>query len=117
MAEKIRRLTGTLFLEGVSLTLRLGAMPFERIDPRKVSLDLSWSGDLLCSGIPAVDYSVVCSSLKSELEPEYLYIEELALDALVILENGWPGKWKVTVHKYHPPTDPPVGKASVTIEN
>ncbi len=117
MAEKIRRLTGTLFLEGVSLTLRLGAIPFERIDPRKVSLDLSWTGDLLNSGLPVVDYSLVCSSLKSKLEPEYLFIEELARDALAILEDDWPGKWKVTVHKYHPPTDPPMGKASVTIEN
>ena len=117
MAEKIGRLTGTLFLEGVSLTLRLGALPFERIDPRKVSLDLTWAGDLLSSGLPSVDYSLVCSSLKSKLEPEYLYIEELALDALAILENGWPGKWKVTVHKDHPPTDPPIGKASVTIGN
>ena len=117
MAEKIGGLAGTLFLEGISLTLRLGALPFERIDPRRVNLDLTWKGDLLCSGLPVVDYSLVVSSLKSKLEPEYLFIEELARDALAILEKGWPGKWKVTVHKYHPPTDIPIGKASVTIGN
>lgn len=66
MAEKIGRLTGTLFLEGVSLTLRLGAIPFERIDPRKVSLDLTWAGDLLSSGLPSVE------KLKEGILPGFL---------------------------------------------
>lgn len=115
MAEKNRRLTGTLFLEGVSLYLRLGALSFERIEPRKVKLDLKWSGELFSSGGPVVDYSQVCTMFKHKLEPEYLYIEELARDALTILEANWPGQWTVSVHKDHPPADLPVERATVTV--
>ncbi|MCK5132643.1 MAG: dihydroneopterin aldolase [Candidatus Sabulitectum sp.] len=115
MAEENRRLTGTLFLESISLTLRLGALPFERIESRRVRLDLKWTGKLLSDGRPVVDYSQVCTSLKNKLEPEYEYIEQLAGDVLVILQNNWPGKWSVSVHKDHPPTDFPMERATVTI--
>ena len=115
MAEENRRLTGTLFLKNLSLTLQLGALPFERIESRRVNLDLKWAGELFEAGKPTVDYSLVCTELKSKLEPEYLYIEELARDVLIILEAGWPGTWIVSVHKEHPPTDLPLEKATVTI--
>ncbi len=115
MVEKNGRLTGTLFLEGISLTLRLGALPFERIEPRTVKIDLKWTGEILAGGRPVVDYSQVCTSLKSKLEPDYLYMEELARDTLIILENNWPGRWTVAVHKDYPPVDPPLERATVTI--
>ena len=115
MAEKNGRLTGTLFLEGISLSLRLGVFPFERIEPRRVRLDLTWSGELLSAGEPVVDYSMVCTSLKNKLESEYLYLEELARDTLIILEIDWPGSWTVSAQKDQPPTDPPMERATVSI--
>ncbi|MCD4706396.1 MAG: dihydroneopterin aldolase [Candidatus Sabulitectum sp.] len=115
MAEENRRLTGTLFLEGISLTVRLGALPFERTEPRSVKMDLKWIGELFSGGIPVVDYSQVCASLRNKLMPEYKYIEELASDVIVILENDWPGRWTVAVHKDHPPTEPPMARATVII--
>jgi len=115
MAEENGRLTGTLLLEGISLTLRLGALSFERIEPRLVKLDLKWNGELLSDGSPVVDYSQVCFSLKNKLKPEYMYLEELARDALDILENSWSGRWIVSVHKDHPPTEPPMERATVTV--
>lgn len=115
MVEENRRLTGTLFLKSISLTLRLGALPFERIEPRTVKIDLKWTGELITGGHPVVDYSQVCALLKNKLEPEYLYIEELARDILIILENGWCGRWAVSVHKDYPPTDPPMERATVTL--
>ena len=73
MAEKDRRLrlTGTLFLEGVSLTLLLGALPSEQIEPRKVKLDLTWTGEVFAEGHPVVDYSNVCTALKDKLNSSY----------------------------------------------
>ncbi len=115
MVEENRRLKGTMLLNGVSVTLRLGALSFERIEPRRVNLDLKWAGEFFAAGKPVVDYSMVCTELKSKLEPEYLYIEELARDTLKILENNWPGHWTVSVQKDHPPTDLPVERATVTI--
>lgn len=117
MVEKNRGLTGTLSLEGIAMTLRLGVFPFERLEPRKIKLDLKWTGELLSSGIAVVDYSQVCLALHDQLEPEYLYLEELARDTMVILKRGWPGNWVVSVHKDHPPTDPPLERATVTIGN
>ncbi len=117
MVEKNRRLTGVLRLEGVSLTLPVGAFAFERIEPRKILLDLEWQGEILAGEHPVVDYSEVCSSLKSKLEPEYLFIEQLAADTLSLLVELWPGVWTVTVYKDHPPTDPPMERASITISS
>ncbi|MCK5786861.1 MAG: dihydroneopterin aldolase [Candidatus Sabulitectum sp.] len=115
MAEENRRLTGSLFLQGISLTLRLGALPSEQIQPRKVKLDLKWTGDILSSGCPVVDYSQVSTALKNKLSPTYEYIEELAADVQTLLINDWPGRWIVSVHKDHPPTDLPMERATVTI--
>jgi dihydroneopterin aldolase len=115
VAEKNGRLTGTLALEGISLSLRLGVLPFEKIEARRVMLDLKWSGDLLCNGIPSVDYASVCTTLGNRLKPEYDYIEELAGDVLAILEKDWPGIWMVRVHKYLPHTDPSMERATVTL--
>ncbi|RKZ01982.1 hypothetical protein DRQ21_09610 [Candidatus Fermentibacteria bacterium] len=115
MAEENRRLTGALSLEGISLTLRLGALPFERIEPRKVLVDLKWTGEVFKSGRPVVDYSLVCSVLKNGVEAEYLFIEELAADILDLLEERWPGAWTVTVGKTFPPVDPTMERASVSI--
>jgi len=115
MVEENRRLTGTLLLEGISLTLRLGALPFERIEPRLVPVDLKWTGELLAGGNPVVDYSVVCSVLNNELKPEYCFIEGLAGDILELLEEKWSGVWTVTVRKSYPPVDPPMERASVSV--
>ncbi|MCD6588599.1 MAG: dihydroneopterin aldolase [Candidatus Fermentibacteraceae bacterium] len=115
MVEENRRLTGNLSLEGISLALRLGALPFERIEPRRVLVDLEWTGEVFRSGKPVVDYSLVCSALKNGVETEYLFIEELAGDILELLEERWPGAWTVTVGKMFPPVDPPMERASVSI--
>jgi len=95
--------------------LRLGALPFEKIEARRVILDLKWNGVLFADGIPAVDYSCVCDSLGKGLKSQYDYLEDLGGDILDILQNEWPGKWKVMVHKSFPPTDPPMERATVTL--
>ena len=115
MVEKNRGLTGTLSLQGIAVTVRLGVFPFERVEPRKIKLDLKWTGEILAGGVAAVDYSQVCKVLQSTLEPEYLYLEELARDTMIILRRRWSGNWIVSVHKDHPPTDPPLERATVTI--
>jgi dihydroneopterin aldolase len=115
MVEENRRLTGTLILQEISLSLRLGAFPFERIGVRRVSVDLEWAGDLFANGKPVVDYSVVCSALNNELKSEYFYIEELAGDILTVLKKKWNGNWTVTVGKAFPPVNPSVEKAVVTV--
>ncbi len=116
MAEENRRLTGRLEIKGISLNLKLGAYPFERLEKRAVPLDLVWTGPLLSRGEPVVDYSLVCAMLKTSLKAEYLYIEELAGDILLMLQERWTGSWKVTVRKPQPPVDPPAHEASVTVE-
>ncbi len=116
MAEENRRLTGSLELKGVNLNLKLGVLPSERLEKRSVPVDLVWTGPLFFRGEPVVDYSLVCSLLKTSLKGEYLYIEELAGDILFILQGSWPGSWKVTVRKPEPPVDPPASEASVTVE-
>jgi dihydroneopterin aldolase len=104
-----------LEVKGIALNLKLGALAFERLEKRTVPVDLNWTGPLFSAGEPAVDYSLVCSCLKTTLKDEYLYIEELAADILGILKERWPGSWKVTVRKPQPPVDPPVSEASVTV--
>ena len=115
MVEENKRLTGSLILEGISLTVRLGVLPSEQIEPRRVILDLKWTGEILSPGCPVVDYSQVCSALKNKLDPAYEYIEELAAEVQALLINDWPGRWIVSVHKDHPPTDLPMERATVTI--
>ena len=115
MVEENRRLSGTLTLEGVSLTLRLGVLPAERIEARVVPVDIQWSGELFAGGKPAVDYSEVCSALKTGIKTEYQFIEELAADILSVLTAGWQGRWKVTVHKAFPPVAPSMDAASVSV--
>lgn len=116
MVKENRRLTGTLLLKGISLTLKLGALPVERIEPRQVKIDLEWVGDLLSNGKPTVDYAVVCDALKNDLSDGYEYIEELAQNVMGILESRWAGSWTVSVHKDHPPGDPHMERATITIE-
>ena len=117
MAEKTRRLTGLLTLTEIGLVLKLGVHEFERLETRKVPVDISRRGVLMENGEPSVDYSLVCSLLFSELSPEYLYIEDLAGDILDLLDSRWPGGWTVTVHKLQPPTELPLRAASVTVES
>lgn len=116
MAEENRGLTGRLEIKGISLNLKLGAHPFERLEKRSIPVDLVWTGPLFSRGEPVVDYSQVCSMLKTSLKGEYLYIEELAGDILLMLQQSWTGSWKVTVRKPEPPVDPPASEASVTVE-
>ncbi len=47
MAEENRGLTGTLEMRGIGLRLRLGAHAFERIEPRRVPVDLIYRGQLI----------------------------------------------------------------------
>lgn len=112
MAEENRGLTGTLEMRGIGLRLRLGVHAFERIEPRRIPVDLTYRGPLF----PLVDYSAVCSHIGNSLEDEYLHIEELARDILTLVKSKWPGNWTVTVRKVQPPVEPPMAEASVTIE-
>lgn len=109
-------MNGFLELRGLALTLKLGAHGFERLETRRVPVDIFRSGNLFSGDEPAVDYSLVCSLLRTGLKEEYLYIEELACDILKLLKDRWEGEWRITVHKIHPPVDPPIAEASVTIE-
>lgn len=117
MAEKTGRLTGTLSLSEIELVLKLGAYKFERLETRKVPVDISRRGVLMENGEPCVDYAVLCSLLATELRPVYLYVEELAADILDLLENRWSGGWTVTVHKLQPPVELSLKAASVTVES
>jgi dihydroneopterin aldolase len=117
MAEENRRLKGTLELNGIDLTLKLGLHPFERLSARSVPVDLVRNGPLMENGIPLVDYSEVCTVLVSGLREEYLYVEELAGDILELLNRSWPGGWRVRVRKIQPPVTPSMAEASVTVES
>jgi len=116
VVEENRRLTGTLEIIGIALNLKLGVHAFERVGRRRVPVDLAWTGSLIPGGEPAVDYSRVCSLLKSSLREEYLYIEDLAVEILQLLKGQWAGSWKVTVRKLAPPLDPPAAEARITVE-
>ncbi len=117
MAEEARGVKGTLLLKEIGLTLRLGLYDFERIETRRVPVDITREGLLMKNGVPVVDYSELTSMLESSLKKEYLYIEELACHILELLDERWPGGWKVTVHKIQPPVNPKMTCASVTVES
>jgi len=116
MAEENRRLRGSLELRGINLVLKLGLHSFERLETRRVPVDLVRTGIIMENGVPTVDYSRVCSILSEGLNGEYLYIEELAGDILQLLNNEWPGGWRVTVRKIQPPVSPSMEEAAVTVE-
>lgn len=117
MVEKNERLEGLLSLDEIELFLKLGALPSEQIEPRKVLVNLKWNGLLFSDGTPTIDYSVVCIVLQNKLKPSYRFIEQLAGDIMKILETNWTGKWEVTVVKKHPLTQPAMKSAKVTITN
>ena len=117
MVEKNERLEGLLFLDEIELFLKLGALPSEQIEPRKVLVNLKWNGLLFSEDSPYIDYAVVCTKLQNTLEPSYRFIEKLAGDIMAILEKNWVGKWEVTVVKKHPLTQPPMQSAQVTVTN
>lgn len=117
MVEKNERLIGLLYLDEIELFLKLGVLPSEQIEPRKVLVNLKWNGLLLSDGTPTIDYSVVCVVLQNTLKPSYKFIEELAGDIMKILEANWTGRWEVTVVKKHPITQLSMQSAKVSITN
>jgi dihydroneopterin aldolase len=107
---------GTLTLRGIELRVVLGVLPVERISGRVAILDMEWSGTIEPGGPPAVDYAAACSTLALLEGRAFEFIEDLAFAALGLLEERFPtGRWKVTVHKDRPQTDPVSARASVTI--
>lgn len=107
---------GVLTLRGIEIRVVLGVLPEERISGRLAILDIEWSGLIEPGRPPAVDYAAACSALAVLEGRAFEYIEELAFAALGLLEERFPpGRWKVTVHKDCPPTDPGSARASVTI--
>lgn len=106
-------MTGTLDLHGVSMTVFLGALPFEKLFPRRVGLDVSCTRD--AGPNPQVDYSEVCSLLATISGESFDFIEELADRVHGVLKNRWPGEWRVTVRKPFPPVDTTLDRAEYTI--
>ncbi len=117
MVEKNERLKGILYLDEIALFLKLGALPHEQIEPRKVLVNLKWNGLLFSDGTPFIDYAIVCSALQDNLKASYRFIEELAADIMKILETNWNGKWEVAVVKRYPFTQPPMRSAQITVTN
>lgn len=107
-------MTGTLVLKGISIQVILGVLPKEKLFPRRVTLDLEFSGTH--SSPPAVDYSEVCSLVSAVSHQGFDYIEELAGRVFQLLGARWPGEWKVTVKKPFPPVDSITESADYTIE-
>ncbi len=106
---------GTLELGGVILRLKLGKLPVEKISPRDVPVDISWTGST--SRMPGIDYSEVCQCLAVLQEREYDFIEELATGILDLLRRRYPsGIWKVKVRKPFPPAALKMEMASFTVE-
>lgn len=106
-------MTGTLGLRGVSLTVFLGALPGEKLFPRRVSLDVSFTGS--ASSIPVIDYGDVCSSLAPLSGESFDFVEQVAERVFSILKARWPGDWRVTVRKHFPPVNPTLECAEYTI--
>ncbi len=106
-------MTGTLELRGVSLTVFLGALPCEKLFPRRVDLDVSCTGN--ASSLPMIDYSEVSSSLAPLSGESFDFIEQVADRVFRLLKARWPGDWSVSVKKSFPPVNPAIECAVYTI--
>lgn len=106
-------MTGTLELRGVSLTVFLGALPCEKLFPRRVGLDVSFTGN--ASSLPVIDYGEVCCSLAPLSGESFDFIEQVADRVFSVLKARWPGDWSVSVKKPFPPVNPTLECAEYTI--
>lgn len=106
-------MTGTLVLRGVSLTVFLGALPCEKLFPRRVGLDVSYTGSAFPE--PVIDYGEVCSSLAPLSGERFDFVEQVADRVFSLLKTRWPGDWSVTVKKPFPPVNPTMECAEYTI--
>lgn len=106
-------MTGTLKLRGLSLAVFLGALPSEKLFPRRVVLDVSFTGN--DHPVRFVDYSEICSLIASISEESFDYIEQLAERVHSLLSDRWPGKWRVSARKPFPPVDQALECAEYTI--
>ncbi|MFO7627458.1 MAG: dihydroneopterin aldolase [Candidatus Fermentibacteraceae bacterium] len=106
-------MTGTLELRGVILTVFLGALPFEKLFPRRLGVDVSYTGNAYPMSL--IDYAEVCSSLAPISGESFDFIEQVADRVFRVLKNRWPGDWRVTVRKPFPPVNPTLESAEYTI--
>jgi len=107
---------GTLTLQGIEIRVVLGVQPVERISRRLAVLDIEWSGRIEPGRPPSVDYASAAGALAGLESLSFEYIEELALAARGLLDERFPsGRWRVTVHKDLPPTNPRSARASITV--
>lgn len=106
-------MTGTLVLRGLSLTVFLGALPCEKLFPRRVNLDVSHTANAAPS--PMIDYGEVCSSLAPLSGESFDFVEQVADRVFRLLKARWPGTWSVTVKKPFPPVNPTMECAEYTI--
>ena len=106
---------GLLELNRVVLRLRLGTGAEEVISDRDVLVDLGWTG--VHTEGAHIDYEGICRVLSGFNGRSYGYIEELTSDILREVVRELPeGRWRVTVHKMHPPSLLPMESASYTLE-
>lgn len=101
MAQEEGRVTGSLCLKGISLSVELGVLPGEKVFHRGVLIDLSFSGP--ASPEPCLDYGEACSCVASFEGLRFDFIEQLAHAVHSALCERWPGVWSVTVRKPFPP--------------
>lgn len=106
-------MTGSLCLKGVALPVAIGVLPEEKLFQRVVLLDVRFAGP--ASPEPLLDYGEACSCVASFAGNRFDYIEQLAHAVHAALRLRWPGEWRVTVRKPHPPASLQAECAEYTI--
>lgn len=105
----------TLELRGLVLRVTLGVLPEEKLSPRDVPVDLSWTSEH--KGGAPFDYRDVAGTASRFVGGEYDLLEDLAESLLEALSADFPaGTWTVSVRKPWPSLELPLECVSFTLE-